>query len=342
MLHLDFDPAKCAACRTQSCLVRCQYLRLDQDTAKREIDRLIDGEDSFVLDRCVTCYACEEYCEMGNHPFFLIVERQEEKGILPAPRPLVTMMVDQFEPRGKYRVGQLSGTALSFCFAPPLEHMATGRLFDGLASSYVFGREFACPAFYLHYGRAALLKERLPALIERIEQLGITRLLCLHDECFASFTSLAPAYGLEVPFEPVHYFEHLRDRLTELQGEVKPLGVTVVYQRPCSARLHPQTDHLVDEVFELVGARRLEREYHGENALCCGETLRSNKGFDLADDVQSRNVDDMEKTGAEYCVFNCPYCYYALVEQLGKRGIKSVHMIDLCKMAIGEVPAFPG
>ncbi len=66
--------------------------------------------------------------------------------------------------------------------------------------------------------------------------------------------------------------------------------------------------------------------------------FRSNKGFDLADDVQKRNVDDMVKAGAEYCVFNCPYCQLGLEEKLDRRGIKPIHMVDLCKMAIGEEP----
>ena len=56
----------------------------------------------------------------------------------------------------------------------------------------------------------------------------------------------------------------------------------------------------------------------------------------LADDVQKRNIDDMLDAGAEYCVFNCPACQSSLSEKVAKRGLKPVHIIDLCKMAIGE------
>ena len=45
--------------------------------AREERQRLLDGEDSRVLRDCATCYACEEYCPYDNHPFYLLVERQE-------------------------------------------------------------------------------------------------------------------------------------------------------------------------------------------------------------------------------------------------------------------------
>jgi Fe-S oxidoreductase len=300
--------------------------------------KIIRGKDSFVLDDCVGCYACEEYCQMGNHPFYLIVERQEEKGVLPASRAVISMMIDQFEPRGKSRVGTIGAKALSFCFLTPLEFLATGRLFDSIRSSYIFGRESACPAYCLHYGKASVMRDRLPRVIENIERLGIKELICMHDECYATFKSLAPAYGLEPHFEAVHYFKYLYGKLREFEAELRPLKVKVAYQRPCSARLHPETEHFVDDIFELIGVERVEREYDRENALCCGTTIRSNKGFDLADDVQKRNVDDMVKAGAEYCVLNCPACQLGLEENLRRTGVKPIHMVDLCKMAIGEEP----
>ena len=80
----------------------------------------------------------------------------------------------------------------------------------------------------------------------------------------------------------------------------------------------------------------VKREYQGENALCCGAVLRMVSGYEVADQVQKKNIDDMVVSKAEYCVFNCPYCEMALSEKVSKRGIKPIHIIDLCKMAIGE------
>ncbi len=60
-------------------------------------------------------------------------------------------------------------------------------------------------------------------------------------------------------------------------------------------------------------------------------------GYELADDIQKRNIDDMLAAGAEYCVFNCPACQTGFAVKVEKRGLKAVHIIDLCKMAIGEI-----
>ncbi len=88
MLKLKFDEAQCFSCQTHDCLVKYQYLHLSNDQAKADLENIIRGDSSFVLTECATCYACEECCSWGNHPFYLIGERQEERGLLTAPRPI--------------------------------------------------------------------------------------------------------------------------------------------------------------------------------------------------------------------------------------------------------------
>ena len=338
--ELNFDKTKCAECETISCLVKCQYMDFeDENKAKQEWQKLINGEDSSVLTSCTTCYACEEYCPFGNHPFYLIVERQEEKGILPAPRPIVTMWVNQCQPVGRFTVGKIEERALSYCFLPQFNTLVKGKLFDGIAWSAIFGQEFFCNAVYLHYAKASVIKDRLPKIIDNIRNQGIKELVCLHDECYGTFTSLAPAYGIDMPFRPIHYYEYLYGRLKELKDLIKPLNTKAAYQRNCSARLCPETDHYVDDIFALLGVERVEREYDRGNALCCAEVFRMATGPALADDVQKRNIDDMVTSRAEYCVFNCPACWDSLAHKVAQQGIKPIHMIDLCKLAIGEEQA---
>ena len=340
MPELKFDKTKCAKCKAISCLVKCQYMDFkDKDKAKKEWQKVINGEDSSVLKSCTTCYACEEYCPFGNHPFYLIVERQEEKGILPAPRPIITMWINQCQPIGRFMVGKVAERTLSYCFLAQFNTLVKGKLFDGIASSSIFGQEFFCNAVYLHYAKASVIKGRLPKIVENVKNQGIKELVCLHDECYGTFTSLAPAYGIDVPFKPIHYYEFLYDRLKALNDEIKPLNVKVAYQRNCSARLCPEIDHYVDDIFGLLGVERVKREYDRENALCCAEIFRMAKGPALADDIQKRNIDDMVKFGAKYCVLNCPACWDSLAHKVVRQGIKPIHMIDLCRLAIGEEQA---
>ena len=336
MPQLQFDKDKCAKCKSVACLTKCQYISLDNAAAQKEWQKVINGEDSFVLKDCTTCYACEEYCPYGNHPFYMIVDRQEEKGVLPAPRPIITMWGNQTQPVGKFMVGLLQEKALSYCLLPHFNTLAHGKLFEDIEYSVIFGQEFFCNAVFLHYARTSLIRERLPLIIENIKNQGIKELVCLHDECYATYASIAPAYGIEVPFKPVHYYEYLLERLKKLKSQVKPLNLKAAYQRNCSTRLIPQVDHFVDDIFSLIGVERVERKYDKQQALCCAEVFRMGMGPELADDVQKRNMDDMLESGAEYVVFNCPACWDSLAAKVATRGLKPIHMIDLCKLAIGE------
>lgn len=336
MANLHFDEQICATCPTADCLVKCQYLKLDRAGAHREMMKIVNGEDSSVLHDCVTCYGCEEYCSRGNHPFYLICERREEKGIFTAPRPITNQWINMTAMQGKPLIGKVEDRALSSCFIPALGEMGSGEIFKGVASSVVFGAEFMCPAVHSHFAKMSVIKERLPLVIDNFVKLGAKEVICLHDECYGTYTSIAPAYGLPVPFKPIYYLDFLLGRLEALQDRIEPLNIKAAYQRPCSNRLIPDKHPLVKKILDFIGVELLDREYQGENGLCCGEILRSVSGYRLANDVQQRNIEDMVKSGAEYCVFNCPACQSTLSKKVAQRGLKPVHIIDLCKMAIGE------
>ncbi len=336
MYALKFDENVCRTCPTGDCLVKCQYMDLDKDQAVNEMVKIARGEGSFVLQDCVTCYGCEEYCKRGNHPFYLITERRQEKGILSSPRAVTTQWINIGEPQGKYRVGEVKDKMLSFGFMPEFLRWVKGKLFEDLMPAYIFGQEFFCNVVYIHFAETSIIKERLPQVMENFKKLGVREVVCMHDECYGSFAHLAPAFGIEVPFEPIHYFEYLYNRLKVLGDQVKPLNIKVAYQRPCSSRLSADKHHFVRDIMDLLGVELVDRTYQDENALCCGGILGMNYGYDLMTDVQKRNLDDMVEHEAEYCVFNCPACQSTLAEKVSKRGIKPVHMIDLCRMAIGE------
>jgi Fe-S oxidoreductase len=194
-----------------------------------------------------------------------------------------------------------------------------------------------CPAVHTHFAKMSVVKERLPLVIENFQKLGVNEVICLHDECYATYTSIAPAYGMEVPFKPVYYMDFLLNRLKELKNRIEPLNIKAAYQRPCSNRLIPHKHRLVEEICDMIGVELPDREYQDENCLCCAEIIRSVAGYKLADDLQEKNIQDMVETGAEYCVFNCPACQSTLAEKVSRKSLKPIHLIDLCKMAINEI-----
>lgn len=339
MHKLKFDADICARCTTCDCVMKCQYMDCDLETALLEHEKLINKEVSKILTDCVTCYACEEYCPYGNHPFYLIVDRQEELGIHPVPKPIEKSQVVMMGPRGTIMPKKVSQPVINMCFFTMMNASIRGSLFHG--ASLIGGSDIFCNLMFLHFARNSTIKERLPLMIENImnnflEPSGIKELVCYHDECYGTYTSWAPAHGIEVPFKPVHLFDYIYHRMLELKQRIKPLGIKVAYQRPCSNRLCPQTDHFVDDIFSLIGAERPEREFEYENALCCGGVPESGQLFDLAEDIRAKNVEDMKAIGAQYCVFNCPFCFWTLAEPVFKAGIVPIMMSDLCLMALGE------
>ena len=343
MYELQFDKNKCFACDTHDCLTKCQYMDIDVETARIEFEKIINMEDSFVLRDCKTCYACEEYCPNDNHPFYLIVQRQEEMNLSPQPDPLIKRSIQLGIPfRGEPEVQEIKGKALNLGVFSTMGNLIQGKLFEKLSVISPDPRKmfhFFCQGMYLHYARTSVINERLPGVIKTIEAHKADEIIHFHDECYGTYMSYAPAFGIDVPFKSVHLFEYLYGRLLELKNEIKQLNYKVAYQRPCSSRLSSDKYQFVDKIFDLIGVKHVEREYVGENALCCASTIvgQKEKGSRrLSLDLQKRNIDDMKDAGAEFCVFNCPACMQTIGKPVSQNGIMPIFMSDLCRLAIGE------
>jgi Fe-S oxidoreductase len=337
---IKFDPDVCARCETVDCLMQCQYLVFkDVDEARAEKTKINQGHDSRVLHECLTCYACQEYCPSGNNPFYLLVERQEERGILPAPRPIIAEQLKMMGFKGRLTKAEVGRPVVDMCAFPMLTGCIRGSLFEG--ASVISGNDLFCNIMWLHFAKNSTIRDRVPRVIDNLmhfylAESGINELVCFHDECFGTFTSVADAYGITVPFTPVHLFDYIDRRLEDLAGRIKPVNAKIAYQRPCSNRLCPETDVLLDRIFEKIGADRVSRKYDRQNALCCGGVPRAQQKDELADDLVEKNIDDMMAVGAQYCVFNCPFCMATLGQEVAERGIMPILVSDLVQVALGE------
>ncbi len=347
MQDLNFDKEICLSCSSNNCLSRCQYIMLDEDEIKKEKEKIIKGKDSIVLHQCVTCYGCEEYCEYSNHPFYLIVEQQEKLDIPPVPYPMIKRAINIARPfRGEPEFYEVNGPVVNMCAFGHLSSLVSGKLFDGVSvisndTKYMF--HYFCQLMYLHYARHSVIKQRLPKVIENIARHKPTEVICFHDECYGAYTSYCNAYGIEVPFKPVHIFEFLYNRLLKLKDQISPVNIKAAYQRPCSSRLSPDKHIFVKMIFDLIGIINVNRKYSDENSLCCGRPIQGQRkkgSRKTALEIQKKNVEDMKEAGAEICVFSCPTCYETLKDLLKDYRITPVYMVDLCKLAIGEDPVF--
>jgi succinate dehydrogenase/fumarate reductase-like Fe-S protein len=97
-----WDSSKCDLCG--DCLVKCRYVDYDKDRAVAEIKLLMEGKEADILNKCITCIACNDYCPTGADPSNLIFKMQEKFGTCPIAvvgKPVLDEMTKGLEGRGE-------------------------------------------------------------------------------------------------------------------------------------------------------------------------------------------------------------------------------------------------
>ncbi|OPY14505.1 MAG: hypothetical protein A4E69_01119 [Syntrophus sp. PtaB.Bin138] len=317
------------------CLAGCRYIDMDRQQGARAFEMLAKGEPADWIKKCVTCFACNEYCPTGARPFDLILRRMEEMGNYVDPRLLAALQA-RFTAKGDFQPPQVKGPVLSLCTIEAVIPWAfQGRLFDGL--DVVRGRHYFCNVLFPHLGNETIMREGLKPLVDRYAALGAEEIIFAHDDCYALMADAAPQYGVTLPFRPVHLFEYLARYLKSHREEVKPLHWKIAYQRPCASRLTPGKEDHLDEIFRLIGVERVARRYDRGDALCCGQAL---KGFMQRGEkypaYQALNVEDAKNHGARAMSFLCPMCLDALEGTCRDACLETYMISDLCRLALGE------
>ena len=330
-----FLEASCDFCG--DCLTRCPYVDYDQERAAAEIRSLIAGEEAPILSSCVTCFACNEFCPTGARPFDLILERQEQFGSLGIAPEVVQSQEAQFASASPVQVERTGGRVLSACvFSRSDPDLFEGRLFQGLP--VVRGRHFFCYILFDHLGAGSVTQRHAQSFVDALAATGAEEVVLLHDDCHSMLVDRVPQLGIEAPFRPIHLFEYLREFVDDHRAELRPLGLRVAYQRPCASRLSPGKEAALDAVFQRIGVERVERRYDRDEALCCSGAVAFLQP-QMASDVRARNLDDAQQAGAEAMCYLCPMCRRTLTPDAEARGLGTYHLINLVRMALGEVPS---
>ncbi len=335
-----FDSSHCADCEKVDCLTRCQWIEFeDVEEARAEKTKMIKGEESRVLTECVTCFACDEYCPYGVHPFDLITELQEKYNSLNINPSILENTINRFAPHDQVRLKEINPDkpVLNKCGLAKINAKnMEGQLFENL--QYVSGLDFFCNLLYHHYARDSVIKERAPIILENIRIQGIKEMICYHDECYGFYASYCPRNNIELPpgFKPIHIYEYLYKYLKEHESDIKKLNIKIAYQRSCSNRFIPDSDEWVDKICELIGVERVARKYDRENAMCCAAIFATLGKKALMRKAQNDNLNDMLEHGAEGCVYNCSLCKEAIGAKVTRKGLKNYILSDLCRLALGE------
>jgi len=336
-----WDPSKCDLCG--DCLVKCRYVDYDKDRAVAEIKRLMEGKEADILDQCITCIACNDYCPTGADPANLIFKMQEKTGtspIIAVGKPMLDAMAKGLEAGGETAdliQGDPDKPVLSldsFEFRQFPEGTLESSLFRGM--TVVRGGGYMSLVGCVHMGGESFAGKYGRQVIESLAALG-KEIVYMHNEGFVLAHIKAKELGIPVPFRYMHLFEYLRNYLRDHQGDITKLGKKVAYQPNCATRWLPDQDGLLEEVLELIGVERPPREYEGVNAVCCtAPIIRANK--ELAIDIQEKNIRDALGCGADALITICPICDAVLRRPTSQLGLPKIFITDLCRMALGEIP----
>ena len=332
-----FDLSKCDRCG--DCLVRCQYVDYNREQAVKEVSALIEGKDAEILRQCITCMACNEYCQKGANPYDLILQLQEERGILPVLEDALTRLGNSKNLPSQVTKGDPDKPAISLCTMKGRvpEGAVQGQMFDDL--TIVDGGEYFCYIVYLHTARESLFREGVPRFVDNLARLNKKEVILLHDDCYSTLTTKAQEYGIKLPFKPVHIIEYLLNYLKAHRSSITKLDKKIAYQRPCISRYTPEKEPMLDELFELIGVQRVARKYDRQDALCCGGAFIE-KDRERGLRIQDKNITDAIGYGADAMVMLCPICWTRLNQPCRERGLPPIYLTNLCRMALGEKP-FP-
>ncbi|MBU4337874.1 MAG: (Fe-S)-binding protein [Actinobacteria bacterium] len=327
-----FDKEKCDLCG--DCLFLCPYVDYDRDEAVEQFRRLLEGETPPIVSRCITCVACNQFCEKGANPFDLILARQEETGVLNIPEENTLLFRNLPDAPTQVIPGEPGKPALSLCSVGDLvPGLFDGPLFEGM--TVLKGGDFFCGVGWVHLGQESPVRDNAPRVVEKLAATGAEEIVFYHDDCYSLLASMVKDYGIDVPFHPVHIIEYLLNHVKERTAHVQPLGLRVAYQQPCASRYTPWKDTQLDELFGLIGVDRAERQYDRLFALCCGSPVMP-RDRERALEIKERNIKDAVAHQSQAMAYLCPLCILNLRKVATEAGMENYHLIELVERALSR------
>ena len=177
-----FDRSKCDLCG--ECLVKCQYVDYSKEKAKEEVDKLIKGEPASIIKECITCVACNQYCEKGANPFDLINQRQEETGLFPVSNRALEMFYAADMMPTEVILGQPRKPVMSLCTVGDLiPGLFEGQLFKGM--TFLKGGEYFCKMGWIHAGKESPVRDGAQAVVDKLAETKAEEIIFYHDDCYA-------------------------------------------------------------------------------------------------------------------------------------------------------------
>ena len=222
-------------------------------------------------------------------------------------------------------------------YDPNIKEMAidTARVLAkaGLDFGTLGNEEGCCGSTLLRTGlleSARKLAEKNIALFEKVAPSVIVTSCA---GCYKTIRQDYPKVG-KVSARVVHITEFVGELLRTgklgLSGKVEGLAT---FHDPCHLGRHNGLYEQPREILRAIpGLRLVEMERNREEARCCGAGGGVKTAFpELAQKISALRVEDAERTGADFLVTSCPFCYQSLKSTIEAKQSK-IKMMDLMEM----------
>ncbi len=346
---------RCEECG--ECLVNCRYIKLGRETAVAEIKKINAGLPSMVIQRCMSCYACNAFCPRNAHPYERIHyhwnERYQQKGLparasylMPSQRPNFRQDI-KYSPAERalheqWRAPQPPAATVLYpgCNLLAMPRLATGALFERLP---VWGDwDLCCGEMYFRMGLLDPVAKTAEKLTAFYRDKPIEEMVFICPAGYNMFTNVLPQqFGAEFSFQTTFFSDWLLQELERGTFRLKKvLNRSAVVHDSCHARvLGPDFMETQRQLLSLLGVTVRETEYNRAQGLCCGVAAACNR-YSVKDLVINgiKALLALDAAEGEEAAIYCTGCYLTLgclrlVYPLGK---PLFHLLEYVRQALGE------
>lgn len=186
----------------------------------------------------------------------------------------------------------------------------------GVSFTTMGGQEWCCGYPLYGAGMKDLVAELAKHNLERVKELGSTKLVATCPSCYYAWTHVYPEF-VELPaeLEILHATQYLAALLEEGRIDLGPVERIVTYHDPCDlGRKSGEYDAPRAILSRIPGLEFREMATHGENAMCCG----GGGDVEISDrqvtgEVGVLRMQQAQETGAQAVVSACQQCKRTLL-----------------------------
>ncbi|TFF86841.1 MAG: (Fe-S)-binding protein [Promethearchaeota archaeon] len=355
------------------CLHKCPVLRLPIDEAKKEMQNLIEGRDAkHVLYACTTCFSCNLYCPQQANPYQLILERWNDlyrkrgapplyRFVVPTMDSNIWQMLNIFLSNRERRwIYKWMHTIPKPGDVPLLVGNYTHLFPFIIGGSKILNHftpvdridQWEGGAYLYQGGYLDVVKKISESTKQDFNSWGVDKVAATLDAVEYIFKNVHPnEMGVIHNQNFINFNQWLLESIksNSIQIEQKLNLLVTVHDNCYSKASNGAYWDPPREILALCGCKIVEMKHNRKDSLCCGFGAGASwkKNISIVFDIISEGMKkfkEAEETGAEALITYCGGCLYLLwaTKELLRSKIKLYHIIEICRIAMGEKLNFPG